>query len=355
MTALVELWKNLTVFEVAERQHAYPWRPKKKDLPFRLETLIETGFESASLKAQAKGALSKLEEYQPDVVILSGYGHPIMCCVARWARKNNKRSVLLFSTTEFSRKRVWWREGFKKIVLKRLYDFAAVSGAKSAEYMHKLGMPESRIRIIGNVVDNYYLAAKANLIRAHAKESRTRYNLPIDYFLFVGRLSEEKNIPILLDAYKDYKKSGGDWHLLVVGTGPLDQMLRKHVNKIELALEIQFVGWRQLDDLIPYYALGRCLILPSKRETWGLVVNEAMACALPVIVSNRCGCTPELCYSGRNAFIFDPADTRLLASHMVKISSDSDLSRKMGRESLKVIAGHTPRNWAERLLGCIDS
>jgi glycosyltransferase involved in cell wall biosynthesis len=100
--------------------------------------------------------------------------------------------------------------------------------------------------------------------------------------------------------------------------------------------------------------LSDCFILPSTCEPWGLVVNEAMACGLPVLLSNRCGCGPELVREGGNGFTFDPYDTGAIAERMRRVASLPGRRRQeMGAESRRMIARYTPPVWAENLAQCL--
>jgi glycosyltransferase involved in cell wall biosynthesis len=106
--------------------------------------------------------------------------------------------------------------------------------------------------------------------------------------------------------------------------------------------------------LIPYYAFAGCFVLPSTREPWGLVVNEAMAAGLPVIVSNRCGCAEDLVHTGQNGYLFDAGADGALESRMNAITNlpASDLAR-MGLRSQEIISNYSPDRWALEVANCL--
>ncbi len=122
----------------------------------------------------------------------------------------------------------------------------------------------------------------------------------------------EKNIARLLQAYYQYQNarrveplgacSGRIW-----ARGVLAQE-NGHSKQYR---GCSFYGLLQIDELPQYYARAGCFVLPSTSEPWGLVVNEAMASGIPVLVSNRCGCGPDLVHEGQNGFAFDPLNARL--------------------------------------------
>ena len=115
-----------------------------------------------------------------------------------------------------------------------------------------------------------------------------------------------------------------------------------------------FAGFQQGDAVCAYYGLASCLVLPSISETWGLVVNEAMAAGLPVLVSQRCGCVPELVQDGVNGYVCDPLDTEGMARLLGVMSSETADAGKMGEVSRQIVALYTPETWAQTLADCIE-
>jgi 1,2-diacylglycerol 3-alpha-glucosyltransferase len=116
---------------------------------------------------------------------------------------------------------------------------------------------------------------------------------------------------------------------------------------------IHFVGWKSHEELPSSYALASCFILPSISETWGLVVNEAMACGLPVLVSRNCGCVPELCHDGQNGYSFDPNLTEGMTKLLLNISSNDRQLPALGKMSREIISTFTPQIWAGAIRDCI--
>jgi 1,2-diacylglycerol 3-alpha-glucosyltransferase len=99
-----------------------------------------------------------------------------------------------------------------------------------------------------------------------------------------------------------------------------------------------------------YYAFARCFVLPSTREPWGLVVNEAMAAGLPVVVSSRCGCAEDLVEPARNGFVFNPSATGDLAQclRQMEDATPSELAQ-MGAHSLEIIGHYSPRAFGNQV------
>jgi glycosyltransferase involved in cell wall biosynthesis len=349
MEALAKLHPNLLVVEIGTKQGIYPWRAEKKHLSFNIETLFNKNVENISAYNQRSAIIGCLEKYRPKAVVVSGYSQLVMRTAAKWARKKGIFNILLFVSTELDHPRVWWREWIKRHFIVRKFSCFAVAGSRSSEYAHKLGVSKKRIFNIRNVVDNQRIKEHAEKVRKNGVEKRKEFGLPKKYFLYVGRLSYEKNLTTLIDAFWDYRKSGGTWDLVLVGTGKEETTLKKLTNS-DRQESLHFVGWKQFDDLIAHYTLAKALILPSVSEPWGLVVNEGMCCGLPVLVSRNCGCVPELCQDGINALVFDPSNKEDLMLCMLQLSGGELNLDAMGRKSSEIIDTFTPEIWAQRLL-----
>ena len=106
--------------------------------------------------------------------------------------------------------------------------------------------------------------------------------------------------------------------------------------------EVVFYPFQQADMTPLFFALCEAFVLPSKREEWGLVVNEAMACGAPVVVSNRVGSHFDLVRDGENGFVFAPDDVEQLAGILHHFDEDPELSRRLGTEGCKAIQAWTP-------------
>jgi glycosyltransferase involved in cell wall biosynthesis len=234
-----------------------------------------------------------------------------------------------------------------------LFDRAFVSGRRSAQYLAKLRFPEHAISNGYDVVDNRFFAEGTDSLRSGVVSAPWTTNRP--YFLYVGRLAPEKNLSALVGQFSAYRARGGTWDLVLVGQGPLEMELRDEVRRIGCDAHVQFAGFKQGAELLPPYAYASCFILPSTREPWGLVVNEAMASGLPVIVSTRCGCSDDLVEHGGNGFIFDPAREDELAECMSRMSAMSDEERaRMGQRSREIIANFSLERWASEVLRLVQ-
>lgn len=143
--------------------------------------------------------------------------------------------------------------------------------------------------------------------------------------------------------------------LVLLGDGELRNQLEKLRSEFGLEGSIQMPGFKQYEELPAYYAHAGAFIHASTTEQWGLVVNEAMASGLPVLVSNRCGCAADLVRNGENGWTFDPTNEGQLAGLMLKISSDEERRKAMGAKSREIIAEWGPERFASGVKSAVDA
>jgi glycosyltransferase involved in cell wall biosynthesis len=222
--------------------------------------------------------------------------------------------------------------------------------------MVQLGMAPERISLGYDAVDNFYFANQAEGVRNHKLEIRTKHNLPENYFLASARFIEKKNLLRLLESYARYRELAGESQnlmriatirdLVLLGDGPLRPELCRLISSLRLQHCVRLPGFIQYGELPVYYGLADAFIHASTTEQWGLVVNEAMASSLPVLVSSRCGCASDLVQEGRNGFTFDPYNGEQMAELMLRISASDFPLSTLGSESQRIIASWGPARFA---------
>jgi glycosyltransferase involved in cell wall biosynthesis len=142
---------------------------------------------------------------------------------------------------------------------------------------------------------------------------------------------------------------------VLIGDGALRPRIEAEVQALGLDDVIHMPGFKQNHELPAWYGLADAFVHASTTEQWGLVVNEAMASGLPVLVSNRCGCAPDLVQDGGNGFTFDPGDVEELAGLMQRVAAMSDERRRaMGRASERIIADWGPERFADGLMQAVQ-
>jgi 1,2-diacylglycerol 3-alpha-glucosyltransferase len=320
--------------------------------PLPEDVSVETLMPGSSWHEVSKSELSiKLWKYltqlDPDVVLVPGYYTLPGITAAVWAKLNQRKSVLMTESTADDHQRVWYKEWFKGFLINTLFDWAVTGGKAHVRYLRQLGFVEDRIANFYDVVDNRIYRDRTALLR---NESPSNYGLPSPYFIYIGRLAPEKNIEGLIAAWLQYRQNGGTWPLVLVGDGPSSSALRESAAASTYAQDIHFAGQKSSEALPTYYAFAGCFVLPSTREPWGLVVNEAMASGLPVIVSDRCGCAEDLVVHGVNGFIFNPFDQGQLAQCLTAIEALGETGcLAMGKHSSSIISGYTSEKFGDEI------
>jgi 1,2-diacylglycerol 3-alpha-glucosyltransferase len=301
-----------------------------------------------------------LEQAKPDVVAINGWNNfgsliAANCCVRRGIPM-----VVMSESAREDEPRTWRKEMIKQRVV-GLYSAALVGGQRHVDYLVELGMSRERIFTGYDVVDNEYFRQETEEVRSPMSEVRSKYGLPENYFLASARFIEKKNLPRLIRAYAEYrrksevgghKSEGSDkeapWDLVLLGDGPLRETLNAQLSTLNLNEYVHLPGFKPYDELPVYYALAKAFVHASTTEQWGLVVNEAIASGLPVIVSERCGCAPELVQD--NGFTFDPTNEHELAARLLELASLSDEERKhLGDASSRIAANFAPERFGEGL------
>jgi glycosyltransferase involved in cell wall biosynthesis len=311
--------------------------------------------------AQRRQALySMLEQATPDVVAVNGWNNFGSLAAANCCMRRGIPMVVMSESAREDEPRTWWKEMIKRRFIS-FYSAALVGGQRHVNYLIDLGMPRERIFVGYNVVDSEYFRQKAEELRSQKSEVRWKYGLPENYFLASARFIEKKNLPRLITAYAEYRdrlKGTGaidpgynrdtPWDLVLLGDGPLRETLNAQLSTLKLHSHVHLPGFKQYDELPVYYALANAFVHASTTEQWGLVLNEAVASGLPVIVSERCGCVPELVQG--NGFTFNPMNEHELASLLFRMATLSDDDRRrLGDASYKIAANFVPERFGEGL------
>ena len=322
----------------------------REDLPVGLpvETLMPgCSWAEAGQLTLARKVWQCLTRVDPEVVLVPGYYTLPAIAAAFWAKFNRRTSVLMTESTAEDHIRVWWKELLKSALIRMLFDWAICGGKAHVRYLDQLGFATDRIAHSYDVVDNRSLEQSVRILR---QQTAARQGLPGRYFLYVGRLAPEKNVDGLLAAWSRYRQQGGTWPLVLVGDGPLANSLQATAKALPFASDVHFAGHKGSAELPPYYAFAGCFVLPSTREPWGLVVNEAMASGLPVIVSDRCGCVEDLVHPGGNGLIFNPLLDGSLPLCLQHIASMGDKERdEMGNKSQTIIRNYSPETFGREV------
>jgi glycosyltransferase involved in cell wall biosynthesis len=236
----------------------------------------------------------------------------------------------------------------------RKFDMFLPTGIRSAQYLRHYWVPESRIHVVPHCIDVETFASAA--VRARANRERLRAEFGASggeqIVLFVGKLIGVKGLPILIEALASLAASGRAIRLVVVGSGPLAERLAAMANA--RSLPASFIGFVNQTRMPEIYAAADVLVLPSYSETWGLVVNEAFACGLPAIVSDRVGCAPDMIMDGLTGTIIPVGNVERLADAVDYWTGAHDIAASR-RALERTTALYSPASSADALIAAAQS
>jgi glycosyltransferase involved in cell wall biosynthesis len=306
------------------------------------------GEDSAHSKRQL---LAQLDRCEPDVVAIVGYTGQVARAALGWCRYHRRGALLLFDSQAKDYQRRLLQEWLKARLVS-FYDAALVSGRPHAAYLTALGMAPERMLPGYNAVDNDFWAEGARQAQAAPQRWRAHYHLPERFFLTAARFVPKKNLAGLITAYAAYvrRTSRPPWSLVIVGDGELASQLRQQVAALGLTHLVHFPGYLGAEAMAAVYGLASTFILASSHaEQWGLVVNEAMAAGVPVLVSHICGCVPDLVLEGITGFSFDPATPDALTQQLLRCAEGNLDLTAMGKAGQAQIQHYSVEQFAQKL------
>jgi glycosyltransferase involved in cell wall biosynthesis len=227
--------------------------------------------------------------------------------------------VLVRGDSHLATPRSALKRSLKQLVYRQMlrqFDGFLVTGRRNREYLAHYGVPERKMFASPPFVDNDWFAVRAKKEGARRSELRTAWGAGDETLavLFVGKFQALKRVGDILDALALLRGQDIDALAILVGAGDTEQALQAQA--AALGIRALFEGFQNQSSLPSYYAASDVLVLPSDSETWGLVVNEAIASGLPAIVSDKVGCAPDLIDEGSTGFTFPAGDVRELAKRL---------------------------------------
>jgi len=324
------------------------WKVYKEEIRFSYEVLPAWRKQVRGCKVLLNVGITRaLRRAGPDLVLCGGYSYPASWQALFWARTNSVPFVLWSeSNRQDMRGGHSFVELLKRAFLRECSGFV-VPGRSAAQYLLDHGVKRPDIFTAVNAVDNDLFCSAAARARQSGAELRNKFGLPDRYVLYSGRLVRQKGVFELLAAYAKLESGLREqMGLVFVGDGLCRSLLEERSESISPGV-VKFTGFVQREHLPIYYALAETLILPTYTDTWGLVVNEAMACGLPVILSQAAGCAADLATEGWNGYLVDPTDVNLLSQRIGSLAMQPELRASMSMNSRKRIQNYSPEEWSE--------
>lgn len=331
---------------VSTERAGFDW---KLELPAAIEcvlvgkghSVLHQGRWRSWLKEWRKGARvgDLIAHRRPDAVLVSGYSdiahaRTILGCARRGI------PVLLWADSSIGNEQATGlRLRLKRLILPRVLrrcDVVLPWGTRGREYYRVYGVNADRIIILPPDPDYDRVI---NISRQAIEAARQRYRLSCDRrrLLYVGRLSQEKRVDLLLSAFAQIADERPNWDVLIVGDGPLRARLESQVPEA-LRPRVTWAGAITTpQDLAPMYHLGHIFVLPSDYEPWGIVVNEATAAGLPLVCSEAVGAGGDLLQDGRNGCRFRTGDVSALREVLLRMTDDTTNLQAFGQASVQIL------------------
>jgi len=281
---------------------------------------------------------SELDLINPDVVIASPITFFAGALGLRWAKKNKKKHIMF----DDAKPRLQFKRNvFVRWIRDTITAQADALWLPSADYDRQYPMlnRDKTLFFYGfNCIDNKFF-------KSHIPKEFTSKTV-----VCIARLVPIKNLDRLLNAWKTIEADASDWKLCIIGDGPLYETLHQLIKQLELK-HVTVKGAISYPLLPEYLHRAEALILPSLSETWGLVVNEAMAAGLPVLLSDKVNAAESLLKDGINGYVFNPnkiEDIRGAINKFIKLEAPEKF--RMSEHSLQIIEHMDYQNMGNRLL-----
>ena len=296
-----------------------------------------------------------LDSVAPDVVVAAGWSFPESMAAIAWARDNGRGIVVLSASQAHDGVRTFWKEQLKSRVVGAC-DAALVAATAHKDYMVRLGIRPEAVFLGYDAVDNEHFRQGASAARSDAALSSLPKGLPERYFLASGRFIAKKNFPRLVHAFAlALKVADHGHHLVILGDGDERKSIEAAIAKYSLGDRIHLPGFRSYDDLPAWYGLSEGFVHVSLTEQWGLVVNEAAAAGVPLLVSRPCGSATTLVHPEVNGWLIDPEDTYGMAEAIAELMTLSPERRaEMGGASERIVTDWGPERFASGLRGAAE-
>ena len=306
---------------------AEPWRDwELGGAPYRATTLpgVAGGGRSGGFNAKLNPSVWRaLTDARPDAVVIGGYALPTNQIAMVWCRRNRVPFLILWESHDLDersalRELAAWAP--RTLALRGAAAVLPTSSSARRRLVH-LGFPPDRMYVLPNAPDVRAIA------RAVDREATPSAGPPT--YLYCGRLVASKDVSTLVDAFARVQREIPEARLVIAGSGPLERDLRSSVEQLGLR-HVTFRGFVQPDELSEVYRAADVFVLPSRHEPFGVVLMEAMAAGLPVVVSDRVGSAPDL-VDPSSGIVFPAGNVERLAAAMQLLGADPVARAEMGR------------------------
>lgn len=347
ITAFVEnvraAWPGRIDVAYAAKDRSQPW---EHELASQGEFLLPNG-----LAAAIRRVNSLLVSGQYQLIHLAGWGYPVLLAALVMAKLRGI-PVTMETDTQRPVRNSGWKRTIKKLLYPWLLSLPNVflpGGTRQAAYLRDYGVDDGRIRIAQMTVDVDGIRSRIAGRQAQMRSGvRERLRIPAEAIcvLFLARLESFKGVEDLLEVRDIVAAKRNNVVFAVAGDGSLRGMVEAAAAGSDT---LRYAGRLSGDEVLEAYCAADVFLLPSREEPWGLVINEAMAVGLPVVITDRVGCADDIVRHEETGLIV-PSSPELIADAVLRLVDDALLRARLGSNGAELISKWTLRNQADRTL-----
>ena len=278
--------------------------------------------------------IKEIQEWGANALLVYGWNFKSHWAVIRFFYK--KIPIFFRGDSTLLDEKIGVKQLLRRILLKFVYSYidkALYAGIANKDYFKAMGLEEKQLIFMPHAIDNSRFATNDKYEHeAVLLKNKLGIEKGALIFLFAGKLDDNKNVALLINAFIGLNTKAH--YLLIVGNGIKEMELREMSKKFDNIIFLNFQNQKQMPAI---YAAADVFVLPSKSETWGLSINEAMAAGKPIIASNTIGATFDLVKNNENGFVFKSADVTHLQKTLEHFINDVNSVSLMGKVSLEMI------------------
>jgi 1,2-diacylglycerol 3-alpha-glucosyltransferase len=342
--------------EVMHLDCEYAWAPVEFEPGLPITTVLGDRQKRATPRNARRLLSQVLDRLDPACVAIPGYADGPALAALAWCRVRDRAAVLMSESKGNDAQRWLPVEVFKRILI-GLYDAALVGGCAQATYLRELGIGGERVFVGYDTVDNRHFERGADAARTQQETWRRKLGVPRPFVLASSRFLRRKNVPRLIESYGAYRATVGSrqaWDLVILGGGADRARIERTVRDLGLSDCVHLPGFRQFGELPVWYGLANVFVHVPLRDPWGLVVNEAMASAVPVVVSSAAGAS-ELVRDGVDGWVVDPRNTdRIVRSLVGAHEAGVEALRSMGSNARETVRAWGPERFGQGLMAAAE-